>query len=247
MTWFPKSEVRRRTEVLSAYIDGRLPAKEKAEVERLVSTSIEWRRDLDQLQAAVHALREAPSPQPRRSYALTPEMTRGRLPATRESRLLRPLMSMATATAAVLLAVSIAGGSGLFGTGSPAREAAGTPGAGTAMDKLSAPSPAADGAPAPAAAPESPPTALRVSGAPEGTASPVAQATAEAYSTGEDLQFGPGGAGGAQPAANSGPAGPLPVEAGQDRSLWAALTVLSGVLTALFGYTTYRLHRKRTI
>lgn len=118
MTWFLKNKARQREELLSAHVDGRLTPKERAEVQRMLDASPEWRRDLERLQATIASLREMPRLQASRSFTLTRDMLSA--PVQKEPlRALRLAMSFATGTAALLLAVSLAGGAGFFGRSQP--------------------------------------------------------------------------------------------------------------------------------
>ena len=63
-------EDRRRHELLSAYVDGEVTAEEAREVEDLLETSEDARRELAELQATVNLVRGLPELEPPRSFAL---------------------------------------------------------------------------------------------------------------------------------------------------------------------------------
>ena len=63
-------EDRRRHELLSAYVDGEVTAEEASEVEELLASSEDARRELAELQATVDLVRELPELEPPRSFAL---------------------------------------------------------------------------------------------------------------------------------------------------------------------------------
>lgn len=106
---FP-SRRQRQTELLSAYLDGRLSPREQAEVERLLEASEEARRELDALRAVVALVQQAPAVQPPRSFTLRPEMVAARAPA-RAGGVARVAAPAAVALAAFFLAFSLVGGS----------------------------------------------------------------------------------------------------------------------------------------
>ena len=107
---------RRREELLSIYIDGRASAREKAEVERLLASSEEWRTELESLRATVEMVRSSPRAQPRRSFALTPAMVVTPAPQ-RTWTPRRAAAPLATAAAALALTFSLVGGAtDLFGS-----------------------------------------------------------------------------------------------------------------------------------
>lgn len=60
----------RRHELLSAYVDGEVTAEEAREVEELLETSEDARRELAELQATVDLVRGLPELEPPRSFAL---------------------------------------------------------------------------------------------------------------------------------------------------------------------------------
>ncbi|MCX6022703.1 MAG: zf-HC2 domain-containing protein [Chloroflexi bacterium] len=99
----------RQREELSASLDGRLSAPEYAALERHLAGCDACREELDGLRAAVALLRAAPTPQTRRSFALTPAMLEtapARPWLTPPARLSAPALSSArwaTAVAATLL------------------------------------------------------------------------------------------------------------------------------------------------
>ena len=63
-------EDRRRHELLSAYVDGEVTAEEAREVEDLLASSEDARRELAELQATVDLVRGLPELEPPRSFAL---------------------------------------------------------------------------------------------------------------------------------------------------------------------------------
>lgn len=110
MSWFTKHTARRRDELLSAYMDGQLSSRERAEVERRLAESPAWRSELESLRAMVALVRQAPRVQPRRSFALAPDMVRSETPRRKSRPPVRPIMSVVTAAAALFLAFSVTGG-----------------------------------------------------------------------------------------------------------------------------------------
>ena len=237
MTWFFKNGARRREETLSAYIDGRLAPSERAKVQRLLESSAEWRQEFEMLQAAIARVRAAPRVQARRSFALTPEMAGARTQATRQpAAFLRPVMSLATAAASVVLAVSLAGGAGLFGTAPQAVTTSGS----SASDQFAAPTaqPPAAGAPAAAPAPQAQLKAARSAESTQDSAATPTATTAFTYGTTERTmaQEGPAGPGGpATLSVTTRNSGPPP---------WTAMAIASGAAATLFGITTFWMFRR---
>ena len=146
-------EDRRRHELLSAYVDGEVTAEEAREVEDLLETSEDARRDLAELQAMVELVRGLPELEPPRSFALdAAPKKRWTLwwPSVRAT-------GLATSVAAMLLVGLVAGDmlnvleqarfgaddsgyasdDSAFAAAAPAQEAM----AGTAMDAPASPEP----------------------------------------------------------------------------------------------------------
>ena len=95
----------RRHELLSAYVDGEVSAEEAREVEDLLETSEEARRELAELQATVDLVRGLPELEPPRSFALdaAPEKRWTMWwPSVR-------MTGLATSVAAMLLVALVAG------------------------------------------------------------------------------------------------------------------------------------------
>lgn len=232
MTWFFNNGARLREETLSTYIDGHLAPGERAKVQRLLDASPEWRQDLALLQAAIARVRAAPRVQARRSFALTPEMAGPHRAAPRQpTAFLRLAMSLATAAAWVVLAVSLAGGAGLFGATPQAVTTTG----GAAADQFSGPtaSPPAAGGSAPAGAP-APQTQLKsAESAPDSAETPTPP-TGFLYGAGErTASQGP-------PAAE----GPMEIARKPGHSPWPALAIASGIAAPLFSSTTFWMFRR---
>lgn len=74
MIFFDKH--RRARKKLSAYVDGELAAKDAGRLESHVESCERCQLELDELRATIGALRSMPDEEPRRSFALTPEMVR---------------------------------------------------------------------------------------------------------------------------------------------------------------------------
>lgn len=106
----------RDLELLSAYIDGELSAKEQARLEQRLAADVTLRRTLAGLKRVQTTLHALPTVKPPRSFVLKPEMV-GQ--AARQPGLTRfiPVLNFATTLAAVLFAVVI--GSQLATAGQP--------------------------------------------------------------------------------------------------------------------------------
>ncbi len=103
-----KTKKQKVGELLSAYMDGQLSAREKQTVERLLGDSDEARRELESLRATVGFLKQAPLSKPLRP--LTLKAVPGPAPkvAPRSFGLALPV---ATAAAALFFALVLVGGS----------------------------------------------------------------------------------------------------------------------------------------
>ena len=95
----------RRHELLSAYVDGEVTAEEAREVEELLASSEDARRELVELQATVDLVRGLPELEPPRSFALDAAPKRRWTlwwPSVRTT-------GLATSVAAILLVALVAG------------------------------------------------------------------------------------------------------------------------------------------
>lgn len=98
-------EDRRRHELLSAYVDGEVTAEEAREVEELLASSEDARRELAEFQATVDLVRGLPELETPRSFALDAAPKRGWTlwwPSVRAT-------GLATSVAAMLLVALVAG------------------------------------------------------------------------------------------------------------------------------------------
>jgi len=79
----PTRECQKVREELSAYLDGRLSAQDRAAMERHIQACPECSLALDQLRQIVDAMRSTPPVRPPRSFALTPDtvQTQGQPPS----------------------------------------------------------------------------------------------------------------------------------------------------------------------
>lgn len=96
---------RRAQKNLSAYADGELSAKETQALEAHFETCEQCRIDLDGLRATMGALRGLPDVEPRRSFALTPEMVTPARPAPSPGP--APALTYGTRLAAAGLAAAL--------------------------------------------------------------------------------------------------------------------------------------------
>jgi hypothetical protein len=94
---------RRTQKNLSAYADGELVAKEKQALEAHLETCEQCQLDLDGLRATMGALRSLPDVEPKRSFALTPEMITPARPAPGPA----PALTYGTRLAAAGLAAAL--------------------------------------------------------------------------------------------------------------------------------------------
>jgi hypothetical protein len=85
---------------LSAYLDSRLPEKERRKIEARLQAEPELARDLEELRRTIMALRSLPQVRVPRSFTLTPEMA-----GIRRSAAGYPALQLATALAALALVV----------------------------------------------------------------------------------------------------------------------------------------------
>jgi hypothetical protein len=99
------SKHRRAQKNLSAYADGELTLKEKQALEAHLETCEQCRLDLDGLHATVNALRSLPEVEPRRAFALTPEMLAPTRTARRPGS--APALTYGTRLAAAGLAAAL--------------------------------------------------------------------------------------------------------------------------------------------
>lgn len=93
---------RRDLELLSAYIDGDLPARQVAALERRLEDEPNLRRAMEEMRETVRLLHSLPALDPPRSYALTPEMA-----GLREPPPSYPVLRLATALAALAFFVVV--------------------------------------------------------------------------------------------------------------------------------------------
>ena len=214
------SRRRRWRELFSLAIDERLSDAEAAELEGILDRWPAARRELEEMRAAVTALRAAPQVEPRRSFRLTPDMVEAPAPAP-VRRI--PAFVPAAAGAAALLVFAIIGGTlGLFGDGPPGEDTpplAAAPPAATPAPEIriatAMPAPTATGAPTPAAA-------FRVTAVPAATPTPEAMppratALSEPTATPEPMIMVVTATPAPAPAATSAPAAtasPGPAESG---------------------------------
>ncbi len=103
-----KSDHRRVSEMLSAYVDGELSARERARVDRHLSECADCRWELETLRQTATLLGQLPSVPVPRSFAIR-EMDVSRRAAPSPPRRAYTLLRGATALAALLLAVVVAG------------------------------------------------------------------------------------------------------------------------------------------
>lgn len=104
MTLFRSSD--RDLEQLSAYLDGQLPPAARSRLERRLARDPQLQKTFDELRAVKTRLSQLPAVEPPRSFTLTPAMVGA---SARRSPSLLPALYWATAVAAVLFAVVIAG------------------------------------------------------------------------------------------------------------------------------------------
>jgi anti-sigma factor RsiW len=261
MRLFRKRAGQRQQELLSAYLDGRLSERERAEVERLLESLPEARRELQSLRNTVAMLKETPVLKPRRSFAIQPSMVQER-PKAASAGALRWAMPMAASAAVLFLTFSLIGGSiGLFegGGGAPLSQdpqqfAFGTQAA--PADAEAARPPAATVAPRVALAPTA------TAPAPFGTPVPTPQPGV----AGPPGAAGPSGVaslGSQLPSATPAPTAtpPLAPKAAQEDLPailttpgeddggfpWLALQISAGILTALGFGTLLILRRKKAL
>ncbi|MSQ26449.1 MAG: hypothetical protein EXR49_09370 [Dehalococcoidia bacterium] len=235
---FTRNAAARRSEILSAYLDGVLSPAERARVEALLARSADARRELETLRATVAILRAAPYAAAPRSFALTPVMLRRPAsPSTpHPNQWLGPrlLLPIASATALAFLAFTLIGGSlDLFThSGAPATQ----PDSTTAFQDSIAQRPLATAAPAPTGRP----APLAAATARPSTA-PVADAFAPSASgpqsiTGVRGATGAPAIGGAQTEAINSAAAPSP-----DASLKSLEAILSQPATENFPWLALQL------
>ena len=220
-----RNKRRKTEELLSAYIDGRLSAKEEAKVESLVASSEEWRAELESLRATVAAVRRAPRARPTRSFALTPAMVEMAAPQ-REWTARRTAAPLATAAAALLLTFSLVGGATDLFSSSAEPAPAEIPGAAEAPATEGQDAPAPDTqAPGPQAAPAAPRSAVGEAASEEGAeAAPADSARSVAPAVEEALT-------------------PELLDTGS-RFPWLALELTFGILTGLLVAVTVWLYRR---
>ena len=223
--------------MLSAYIDGRLSAKEEAKVEGLVASSHEWRAEMESLRATVEAVRRSPRARPTRPFALTPAMVEMAAPQ-RAWTARRAAAQLATAAAALLLTFSLVGDATDLFSSSAEPAPAEMPGA------AEAPATEGQGAPAPDTQAPGP----RAAPGPEGLAPSEAAPAAPRSAVGEAAsEEGPKAA----PADSVRSVAPAVEEALTPELLdtgsrfpWLALDLAFGILTGLLVAVTVWLYRR---
>src|SRR5512135_3219161 len=100
----------RAEELISAYLDKRLPAEEKVFFERHIASCADCRAQLETTRSMVTALRAMPPVKAPRSFVLPREMARRSAAQPRRSFLsLYPTLRLATVLAAVAFVVLFAG------------------------------------------------------------------------------------------------------------------------------------------
>lgn len=253
MFWSRNTSAKQRQELLSAYIDNRLSEKELALMRRELERSAEWRADLEALRATIVRVQASPRVLPGRSFALTPSMVRTQ-PEKSVRSPLRPIMTFATAAAAMFLAVSVAGGAGLFGKSQPqisppdglrsaatVEQAAGDAevGPAKAATRDSQFAPAATPSPS-SMAPALSAAQATVSSQPTATVAPPAPTAPPAPSSTNAVRGPPAPSG---PAGGSGPVGAAEHAAAPESSSdmpWLAFQMALGAATVIMaGYTLW--------
>jgi hypothetical protein len=110
--WFTKRdrEQEQRDELLSAYLDGRLGAEERARLEAQLATDPVLRAELEALRRTVALVRDLPRVAVPRNFILPQTMAaRPRPVPLRSRRLLAPLFTAATSIAVLLFVVVLVG------------------------------------------------------------------------------------------------------------------------------------------
>ncbi len=157
-------------DALSAYLDGALPAAERAAVEAHLAACPACRTALAELRATQALLRAAPRPAPPRSFALTPAQAEalrsGRTrPAAARPATPRLAIGLRVAAAAVFVLFATVLGSDLRGSARLATETTRSQAPAPAAAKLPHPEATAGGPAAAALAPATPSAAANAAGA----------------------------------------------------------------------------------